>query len=220
MHGGWSFPFPPELSASASPAIWRAHEAPSVVILETAADPPLANRPGSVLVRRSILNEVSNRNGRHLVLSDKHGRYRLLIREKGSLPNSGYLVAGDGYLEMRLAAIARLHGPPRRNSSAMDRQCLRPSKYQRHRLVLLLKILDRLSANEMRLPTLRTIATEVIYPQSQFGRALEWKTSSARRQTQRLVSEARYLMQAGYRDLLKGRTGRSKISTDQIHSLP
>lgn len=77
--------------------------------------------------------------------------------------------------------------------------------------MLLLRILDRLAGPETCLPTLRTIAMDVVYPHSQFGRVIEWKSSSERRQTQRLVSEARFLMKAGYRDLLKGRMGRPKF---------
>ncbi len=37
-----------------------------------------------------------------------------------------------------------------------------------------------------------------------YERAIEWKTSSHRRQAQRLVAEARRMMATGYRDLLKG----------------
>lgn len=210
IHGGWKFPFPPEPSASASPAIWRACEAPSVMIFETAADLQYPDQPGEAYFNdRVIVSEASNSSGRHLVLADKHGRHRLLLRTSATRPDAGYFVAADGHLAMRLSAIARLHDPTGRESGAKRGSSLRPTEYQKHRLVLMLRILDRQADPEGPPPTLRKVAMDIVYPKSQFDRAIEWKSSSERRQTQRLINEARYLMRTGYRHLLMGRTGRS-----------
>lgn len=209
MRGGWKFPFSPELSASAGPAIWRACAAPSVMIFDAAMDPRIPDLTGPIFANRAIVGDFSDGSGRHLVLGDRHGRHRQLIRTSGTRPDAGYFVAADGHLTMRLAAIARFHKPACREAGTKGRSSLRPTDYQKHRLVLMLRILDRLAGPDGPPPTLRNVAMDIVYPKSQFDRAIEWKSSSERRQTQRLVNEARYLMRTGYRYLLKGRTGRS-----------
>lgn len=109
---------------------------------------------------------------------------------------------------MRLSAIARLHVSMFGKTGSIGCKALGPTRYQTHRLILKLRILDHLLAPKISLPTLRSIAADIVYPHSNFGNAIEWKSSSARRQTQRLVSGALYLMHNGYRDLLKGQTAR------------
>lgn len=150
-----------------------------------------------------------------MVIAAPSGHHRLLVREQSAGATSGYFVAADAHLEMRLAAIARFHEPSGRSSCVVGRQVLRPTAYQKHRLVLFLKILDRLADPEKPHPALRNIAADVVYPKSQFGRAIEWKSSSERRRTQRLVKEAKHLMRTGYRDLLKGRAGGSGCMDDR-----
>lgn len=87
----------------------------------------------------------------------------------------------------------------------MPDDALIPSDYQKCRLTVLLKILDAMQLPGGRIATTREIAKKAIYPYSNFGRAAEWKTSSQRRQTQRLITEARGLVDGGYRFLLKGK---------------
>lgn len=76
---------------------------------------------------------------------------------------------------------------------------------------MLLRILDYLADSGAAGPTVREIASEVVYNRANPSRATEWKTSSERRHTQRLVREARVMMQGGYVKLLQGR-GRAKLS--------
>lgn len=153
-----------------------------------------------------------------MVIAAPSGRHRLLVRAQSAGARSGYFVAADAHLEMRLAAIARYHEPKGRSSCVVGRQPLRPTDYQQHRLVLFLRILDRLVDPEKPHPALRNIAMDVVYPKSQFGRAIEWKSSSERRRTQRLVNEAKHLMRTGYRELLKGRAGGSGCMDDRGQS--
>lgn len=49
---------------------------------------------------------------------------------------------------------------------------------------------------------LRGLAKHILRADVDHGRAIEWKTSSARRQVQRLVVDARRLVKDGYRELL------------------
>lgn len=205
--GVWSFPFRPDLSAAREPAIWRASEAPSIIILEQSSDATEWAWRASILGDREIVGDVSNREGRHLVLADRLGRHRVLVQHRAEvLP--GYRILKDEWLDLRIAAIQALQSA---GDEPNARSRLAPTQYQSHRLALLLGILDLLALTEGR-ATNREIATSVLYPRLAAGRAIEWKGSSERRQTQRLVREARYMMNEGYRGLLKGRTGAMKIS--------
>lgn len=105
---------------------------------------------------------------------------------------------------MRLAASKQFVG----KESCRPVGCLHPKAAQRRRLTLMLQALDCLQTTERPQPTLRQIAETMLYPRHDLGRAIEWKCSSQRRQTQRLVNSARHLMQGGYRELLKGRMAR------------
>lgn len=94
----------------------------------------------------------------------------------------------------------RLRGAP----PARAGQIHRPSAYQKHRLQLLLAILDLILAPAGRRPTTYAIARRLVYPNIEFGSSVEWKSSTHRRQTQRLIDEAHKLMLGGYRNILRG----------------
>ena len=72
----------------------------------------------------------------------------------------------------------------------------------------MLKLLDALDEAAGKNPTTRELATILGLSQTDL-RAIDWKTSSARRQTQRLVVEARQMAASGYRDLLSARGRRA-----------
>ena len=203
-HGGWSFAFPPALPAQAHPAIWRASDAPSVIIVQdTAADFDDASIH-SMLRHFEFLHDISTSDGRHLVLGYQQRRHRILIKSPTS-SLSGYLVAPDPWVRMRLDAIKAFDERTRPRRHATPNDTLKPSYYLKCRLTVLLKILDAMQLPGGRIATTREIAKKTVYPNSTFGRAAEWKTSSQRRQTQRLITEARALVDGGYRFLLKGK---------------
>uniref|UniRef100_UPI00053F1A81 DNA -binding domain-containing protein n=1 Tax=Sphingomonas sp. Ant H11 TaxID=1564113 RepID=UPI00053F1A81 len=92
--------------------------------------------------------------------------------------------------------------PSRRNGA------FRPTAFQRRRLDLLLDILDMLlTPPSAPRPTSHEIARRLIYPGMTIGRGMEWKSSTERRRTQRLINEALALMHGGYRALLRGVVG-------------
>ena len=99
-------------------------------------------------------------------------------------------------LDLRLSGV-----PPGRCPRAM-----RPTAFQALRLHLLLDILAALLAPGKTRPSTHEIANRLIYPRLTIGRGAEWKASSERRRTQRLIDEAIALMNGGYRALLQGRT--------------
>ena len=81
---------------------------------------------------------------------------------------------------------------------------MRPTAFQARRLHLLLDILDALLVPDKARPSTHEIADRLIYPRLAIGRGAEWKASSERRRTQRLIDEALALMNGGYRALLQG----------------
>lgn len=154
-------------------------------------------------------------DGRHLILGDRDGPHQLWLR--GALADVplaevqlAYLIVRDEAIELRRLAAARLDrrlagAPPGRAFDA-----LRPTAFQRHRLSLLLAILDRVlaegSAAGQRRATTREVAATLVYPRSCLPSGAAWKASSERRRTQRLIDEAMAMMRGGYRALLRGKT--------------
>ena len=83
---------------------------------------------------------------------------------------------------------------------------MRPTAFQALRLHLLLDIIDALLAPGQARPSTHEVARRLVYPRLAIGRGAEWKASSERRRTQRLIDEALALMSGGYRALLQGRS--------------
>ncbi len=181
------------------PALWRASEAPFVVRISVEL------KGGSfierILRRRSIVAERRSKRGRHLVLSDRKGRHRLFISdatETDTVPAISCDLDRDIVARLDAAtALLKGFGPP---------AYLRPTSFQRHRLSTLLSILDTVEHLGPVNATSRRIASTAIYPGMEFGSALDWKNSSHRRQTQRLIAEAIAMTRRGYRKLLQGRS--------------
>lgn len=141
-----------------------------------------------------------------MVLGDVDGPHHLWLRD--TLPGQplAYVIVRDGAIDERRRAAWRLDRrfagvPPARLFGAY-----RPTLFQRRRLNLLLDILDRLQAAPVQ-ATSHEIAQTLIYPGMTIGRGMEWKSSTERRRTQRLIGEAVALMRGGYRALLRGAVG-------------
>lgn len=117
---------------------------------------------------------------------------------------AAYVIAKDASFELRLAAVRRFDrrlvgappGPPPPGFS--------PTPFQRHRLSLLLDILDLVCPDEGAGATTYDVARAVIYPHMKLGRGKDWKSSAERRRTRRLIAEAIALRDGGYRALLRG----------------
>lgn len=203
-HGGWSFAIQPDIASHMNRAIWLAAEAPSVIIFQNAAGD--FNRPSihSTLRHYELLQDRATSKGRHLVLGDGRRCHRILILEPCSA-GSGYLVPQDQWIRTRLGAIEAFNRSFRQCRPAKSYDALIPTVYQKRRLSLLLNIFDVMHRSDNHFKTTRELAQSIIYRNADLGRAIEWKSSSHRRQTQRLINEARYLVKGGYRWLLKGR---------------
>ena len=115
-------------------------------------------------------------------------------------------------LGVRVAALSEFHRSKEGAATKAHHRLLKPSAYKRYRLSILLAILDLLEAASPKQVTLRELAKALIYPGLKAGRAIDWKTSSHRRQTQRLVAEAHRMAAEGYRELLNPSRGKRRAN--------
>lgn len=199
--GACAFPISPNTSAAVNPAIWLPDIAPTVIVI--ARTPPgFAGIALEAILRgRMVMSDYCDGADRHLVLTDNNGFHRLMITEPDNPGGHHAAILPDDCWSMRMAAALQFFG----KGPSLPIDCLRPTAIQRHRLIQMLQVLDCLDAPERLKPSLRQIAETILYPRQDLGRAAEWKCSSQRRQTQRLVTGARRFMQGGYCELLKGR---------------
>lgn len=208
-HAGWrdlgasSFPCDPALNCGVAPAFWNAEDTASMIILNGAIE--CCPRIAEAFAACQVVADHHNTMGRHLVLDGTTRRHRMLVLEaKGrSLPR--YLVPSDNCLEIRLAAISSFHVPQTKTGQFPTARGLLPTHYQRHRLDKMLQLLDLAESSSNPLPTMRELAERLGLGESSQYRAVEWKSSSVRRRVQRLLLEARYFADSGYRQLLVGR---------------
>ena len=195
----------PEKHASRSlcrdAGIWRAEDNPQVIVL-AAAD------CDAILATAAVVADEADDQERHLVLTERWQRYRLKVVQPVPGQKISYLLSADESLETRLTALQFFNSRPSGQTVSTVASPLRPTPYQSHRFLLMLKLLDALDEAAGKNPTTRELATILGLSQTDL-RAIDWKTSSARRQTQRLVVEARQMAASGYRDLLSARGRRA-----------
>lgn len=157
-----------------------------------------------ILAGRAALLDRTGDGLRHLVFATPHGPLRLCI--DNSPPDAGLncVIHTDSLIAVRVAALQWFHNSMRDSPSHPGPNYLFPTTFQRNRLNLMLRILDYLAGNAGNPNPIREISQLIVYPRTRFASAAEWKTSSERRRTQRLVHEAKSLVNGGYIALLKG----------------
>ncbi|WP_312219068.1 DUF2285 domain-containing protein [Sphingobium yanoikuyae] len=189
--------------AGTQPALWHPEEAPAVLILDTApfdgaglALPDLERRP-HILVDRLL------ENGRHMVLAGSNGLHRLWLRPGPADRLFAYMVIRDDALLLRQAMVRRFERHMTDGRAGRSPPGLCPTPFQRQRLSMLLDIVDAAGLYDEARLTTHEIARRHVYARMEVGQGSEWKSSSQRRRTQRLIDEARALMEGGYRRLLR-----------------
>lgn len=195
---GLSCPCAPDLSPLSHPAHWSPEAAPSVVILGVASLD--AGPVAAALSQRtdSILADVSAGDGRHIVIGDRTRRHRLWLRQAEGLDVAAYATSAAETDRVRLGATLQfnrwLHG----SGPQLLRPILAPTRYQRQRLIQLLRIADAKADGA----ALRDIAYVIVFPSHWPLAGAAWQGSNERRTCQRLAAEARMLIRGDYRKLL------------------
>lgn len=152
--------------------------------------------------RLPTIAEAMTSQGSHLILEGPHLRHRIFIGSAVCRHGGNFVLPDDGKTDQRLAALTALIAAPASPALATAHRLLKPSAYQSHRLKLLLAVLDRLDRPGDLALTTRELACGLLYPGLQAGKAIDWKSSPRRRQAQRLVSQARYMRDGGFKGLL------------------
>ena len=199
-HGAWNFLFDPDRPASSSPAIWKQAVNGAVLTILTKD----VGRAELMFAGRRVLADLSTVHGRFVVLGGDPVRHRLFIPRGTCCDETGLFIPSDALLNVRMAAAANFM--TRCGDNAASPIQLAPAPARRRRLDLMLRILDMLDPEAGHNASVREIAGELLYPHHSFGSAAEWKTSSERRQAQRLIAEARQMRAFGYKELLRGRS--------------
>ena len=146
-----------------------------------------------------IAKRTSNA-GDHLILAGGGARHRLLA---GLSPVGWrqYPIPQDQWVPIRLAAIDAFHCCVAGSAVPSKRYQLRLTAYQSIASACCLPY-SILWAECLRVQ-LCEIAGTLVYRGLSEQRAIDWKSSSQRRQTQRLVAEARRMASHGYLGLLR-----------------
>lgn len=192
-HGACTFLFDPADDPKSEPAYWRADACPFVLRIEgpTGTDwLPVSSSPDRLVAEGERYFVMRNAVGAH--------RIELAIDTNGRGPKVELPL--DAALCVRLACLQAYAS----GTSVLPVR-LRPTAYQTGRLALMLAILDRLDDDDNPTINARAIAGELVFPGAELPyRAIEWKSSSLRRQTQRLVAAAKSMRDHGYSGLLHG----------------
>src|SRR3546814_6839953 len=130
------------------------------------------------------------------------------------------MVRYDAFAACRLAArwlCRRLGGA----TPSQQGVACRPTPFQRRRLNLLLDILDLTQTPDER-PTSYEIARRLIYRNATIGRGQEWKSSTERRRTLRLMGQENRLITGAYHSLLRGvvKGGQKSAAEPRLSSVP
>ncbi|WP_181443568.1 DUF2285 domain-containing protein [Porphyrobacter sp. YT40] len=195
-----NFPIDPSTAPQAAPAIWRCDCCAFVLTLVGSLDrwPPHVQD----MARGSVICDRRGPSGRHLVLDSKGRRHRLLLK-RGDGP--AYVISAEGALEVTSAALTAFHFRSDLPVGRARASVLHPTPFQHYRLRQMLAVLDARANDRVSTPSLRHVAATLAGGDAPAERAIEWKTSSRRRQIQRLLAEGLQLVNGGYRDLLNAR---------------
>jgi hypothetical protein len=135
-----------------------------------------------------------------MVIASPGGLHRLWLREIKPNTSLAVIIPADRNFVQRIAAAARFERRLRGTVHGQPPLGYRPTAFQRNRLFLLLNLLDAEKAGASR----RTMASTFLYRNSAPMSRAEWKGSSQRRRTHRMIDEAKHMMARGYRELLLG----------------
>lgn len=148
----------------------------------------------------SIEIDVSNADGRHLVVDANGSRHRLWVRSDHPQESLGYLVIGDAHFDTRKAAAERFYERLTGRTFARHSGRLHPGPSERWRLIQWLRLLDALGQGA----SARELAATLIALDARRISAAEWDVSPERKRIARWTEKALAMRDGGFRELLLG----------------
>ena len=198
-NGGCAFLLDPNRSASETTIFWRPEIVASVLLLETA---PAAFRTARRLEHLNLTDvtlHAQRGSGRAVVLTDPGGDHHLIVSATDPTEPLAVLLPLDDSFHIRAEAALRFHRRLLGRAAGPLPRALTLTPRHRLRLTRMVRALDGRSSGA----TYREIAAVLFETHQQS--ATEWKTSSIRAQTIRLVRDAETMVRGGYLHLLAGR---------------
>jgi hypothetical protein len=198
-NGGCDFLLDPDRSASETAIFWRPELVASVLMLEPA---PAVFRTARRLEQLDLTHAtVHTQPGGEsaIILADPDGEHHLVAGAIDPAQPLAVLLPLDDSFHVRVEAALRLHR--RLSGRAAGRIPRAHTLTPRHRLRLVRMV--RALGGRSSGATYREIAAVLF--ESHRQSATEWKTSSIRAQTIRLVKDAETMVRGGYLRLLAGR---------------
>ena len=198
-NGGYDFLLDPDRSASETAIFWRPELVASVLMLEAApAVFRTARRLEQLDLTRVTPHALPGGEGA-IVLADPDGDHCLVADAIGPTQPLAVLLPLDDNFHIRAEAALRFQRHLFGRAAGPLPRALTLTPRHRLRLVRMVRAFDGRSAGA----TYREIAG-VLFDR-QWQSATEWKMSSIRAQTIRLVKDAQTMMHGGYLRLLAGR---------------
>jgi hypothetical protein len=198
-NGGCDFLLDPDRSASETAIFWRPEFVASVLMLEAA---PAVFRTARRLEQLDLTDATLHAHrddGSAIILADPDGDHYLIADAISPAQPLAVLIPLDDSFHIRAEAALRFQRRLFGRAAGPLPRALTLTPRHRLRLVRMVRALDGRSAGA----TYREIAWVLF--NRQWQSATEWKTSSIRAQTIRLVKDAHTMMRGGYLRLLAGR---------------
>jgi hypothetical protein len=195
---GLSFACNPDLTANEALVLWRPELLATGITL-VAAPPrfPDARRLESHALSRATV-DLHNRDGRHVMLTNRKGNHHLWLPEALQDAPLAALVPLDNTASIRLGSLKRLMRDFAGKSTGPLPPAWQITPRLHRRLILMLRALD----GHLESASYREVATALFG--SEAVSRYPWKTSSLRDQAIRLVHDGVATMNGGYRKLLRG----------------
>jgi len=186
------------LPANESPTIWRPELIPPTVVLVEAPDGFSEAHELSEDDLAPAAASVRNADGVQIVVEDPSGDHRVWLPKLREGQKLAALLPLDDGFRLRVLSLIRFQRRLAGRVSGPPPKAWLITRRHRRRLVLMIRALDGHLAEA----SYREIA-HALYGAEAVTR-YDWKTSSIRGQTIRLVQDAVRMMRGGYRRLLRG----------------
>jgi len=198
-NGGCAFVLDPDRPARETAIFWRPEFVASVLLIEAA---PAVFRSARRLEQFDLTDATLRAligGGHAVLLPDAGGDHDLVVGASDPPQPLAVLLPLDGSFHIRVEAALRFHRRLFGRAAGPLPRALTLTPRHRLRLVRMVRALDGRSSGA----NYREIAAVLFETHRQS--ATEWKTSSIRAQTIRLVKDAEKMMGGGYLRLLAGR---------------